>query len=388
MKILKLKTFFYLVIFMFTFLWCSRIKKTYIDSLFKVDIIDSRKYVQYSCPEVCGGFADRLKGILSSYAWSLITNRSFLIDMRFPCPIEELYDINEINWKRGPVKTKKLVETKRVVAYGWRDYTKMASEDIIDFSNRATNLISISSGLMFMNSFATNPSLIPRIKELGYEPRKFKLQYLFHEWYEKLFRLKPDMAAEYDLMLDKIKKREQPGLKLICAQLRQGGTTRGKADDNLVSEEPNKTSKLFWRFMKDTFIDKLDGSSTYMIYVTSDSTAAQQEAREYFGADKVVTFEDANFHFDIDFQTSLFQNTKKNCEKIRKTVLDFHLLRECDMGVASHSGFGMLGMWNRPDPSKDLYVYSTEDYIKRGVFSRKNLTFIKLNNLDEFFFSM
>jgi hypothetical protein len=32
-------------------------------------------------------------------------------------------------------------------------------------------------------------------------------------------------------------------------------------------------------------------------------------------------------------------------------ILDFELLKECDMAVASHSGFGLLGLWNRPEPS-------------------------------------
>lgn len=52
---------------------------------FKKPIKD--KYVIYECTNenLCGGWGDRLKGIMSSYAWSLITNRKFLIKHTRPC---------------------------------------------------------------------------------------------------------------------------------------------------------------------------------------------------------------------------------------------------------------------------------------------------------------
>jgi hypothetical protein len=354
-------------------------------------------YVQYSCLKHCGGFADRLKGIMSAYAWSLITNRSFLIEMPWPCPFESMYDPNEVDWSvrknmLSGSSNDRTGRTERKVGYGWRDYNILTAENIIAWSANATNLISVNSGLMFMNAFAVNPHLAPRIKELGYEPAKFKMQYVFHKWFPKLFKLKPAMAEGYARMRRLVGK-DRPGRhKLICAQVRKGGSTRSYLQDNVVSKVAN-TVQLYWRFMNDTFIQKLNGSD-YTIYVTSDNEGVKQEARDFFGAQKVVTFADSNFHFDMDFQPWLFffdkspERVRKNCRKIEGMLLEFELLKECDMAVVSHSGFGLLGLWNRPDPGKDLYVHSTVDYVRRGVFSRENLEFIKLDNLDEFYFGM
>jgi hypothetical protein len=351
----------------------------------------SANYIQYSCHGRCGGFADRLKGIMSAYALSLISNRSFLIDMQWPCPIDDMFDTSQVNWRpRSKKLDKRTSETRMKIGYGRSEYLKIRKTNILDLLANSSNLLSIESGAMFMNAFADNPFLKKRINELGFkDPSKFKLQYVFHNWFNKLFKLKKEVAAEFELILRKVKKNI-PGNKLICAQVRLGGVTRTSQNDRLFSK--TGTSQLFWRFMNDTFLDrnKLNGSN-YTIYVTSDNDEVKQEARDFFGVDKVVSFEKSNFHFDIDYNRgspfTRFWTKRSNCKSIRKILLDFYLLRECDMAVASHSGFGLLGLLNRPDPGKDLYVYSNLDYIKRGVFSNKNLTFIKLDDLDEFNFS-
>jgi hypothetical protein len=56
---------------------------------------------------------------------------------------------------------------------------------------------------MFMNAFGNNSHLKARIEELGYEPSRFRLQFLIHEWYAKFFRLKPDMEEIYREFLKK-----------------------------------------------------------------------------------------------------------------------------------------------------------------------------------------
>jgi hypothetical protein len=151
----------------------------------------------------------------------------------------------------------------------------------------------------------------------------------------------------------------------------------------MFSCQPEKKSKRFWRFIRKKFLKNKLNESGYMIYVTSDSQLATEEAREYFGPHKVVSFEDSNFHFELDFDSRA-----NNRPRVRKTVLDFHLLRECDMTVTSHSGFSLLGLWNRPNPSKDLFAYTTYGHVRHGRFSCRNLKFIKLDQLGEFFFSM
>ncbi|CAF3902742.1 unnamed protein product, partial [Adineta steineri] len=51
----------------------------------------------YSCQSFCGGWGDRLRGILSVYILALLTNRHFMIDMNYPCEILKVLQPNVVN---------------------------------------------------------------------------------------------------------------------------------------------------------------------------------------------------------------------------------------------------------------------------------------------------
>lgn len=354
----------------------------------------NKKYVVYECRKACAGWADRLKAIMSAYAWALLTNRTLLLSMNRPCPIEKMYQLNQVDWftdlkfiqpeldKRESWFDKpKIKIVDRMVNYGLGDYNQLKSENIMEYEPDA-DVITINTGIMFMNAFGYNDHLKGKIRQLGYDPARFTVQYMLYEWYKQLFTLHPAQEKEYQRFIQQTRKRE--GYKLICAQLRVRGNIVTDFRGRKLEAVKKKTNEAYWNFINDTFLSKLPDKDKYMIYVTSDSEQAKKSAIDHFGADRVITFEDSG-HYFIDFNY-IFDN----CKNILKVILDFHVQQECDMGVVGHSGFGLLGLWNRPDPAKDLYVYSTEHFIRTGVFTNKNLTFIQLQGelLDVFNFKI
>ncbi len=53
----------------------------------KVKLNNNNRYIVYECIEgmgLCGGWGDRLKGIYSAYAWSLLSKRKFYININKP----------------------------------------------------------------------------------------------------------------------------------------------------------------------------------------------------------------------------------------------------------------------------------------------------------------
>ena len=67
--------------------------------------IDTKRYMMYRCDQaldmdLCGGFGDRLKGILDTYLWSLMVNRTFVIRITRPCNMANLLIPNEVDWNR------------------------------------------------------------------------------------------------------------------------------------------------------------------------------------------------------------------------------------------------------------------------------------------------
>ncbi len=183
------------------------------------------------------------KGIMSTYAWSLLTDREFLLKMNHPCPIEHILEPNEIQWNKQ-IEEKKLVKTDKYYIYWDPDYmNKLKYIDLIGLSQEA-ELIEVRSGGLFLNKLSENKKLYTKIKQLGYEPKKFKLHFLMFEWYNKLFKLTHKLKLEFETYLNQIK-----GKTLICAQIRIG---RKKASSGLVDDfftSRNETVK-FWSLIK------------------------------------------------------------------------------------------------------------------------------------------
>jgi hypothetical protein len=186
----------------------------------------NKKFIHYECKNTCGGWADRVKGILSAYAWALLTNRTFVLDIQHPCPLELVLEPNEVDWRANLDFIRQqtgrehvfptLSHKRRTVEYGWSDYIKLKTENILEFA-KDVDIISINSGLPFMDAFSVNPHLKKRIAEIGYEPERFKVPYVMHKWYGKLFKLRPEMREAHSKFVERTKK--SLNYTLICAQV-------------------------------------------------------------------------------------------------------------------------------------------------------------------------
>ena len=69
------------------------------------------------------------------------------------------------------------------------------------------------------------------------------------------------------------------------------------------------------------------------------------------------------------------------CDRIAEIYLDFFMLGKCDMGVVSHSGFGLIGILNRKELKdlKNFYVFTNQENLKRKFRNRNDLYFIPFN---------
>ena len=78
-----------------------------------------------------------------------------------------------------------------------------------------------------------------------------------------------------------------------------------------------------------------------------------------------------------------------NCENNENVIIDFHLMQHCDIGIVSHSGFGILALWNRPNPFENLFVYTNHNQsnLKKSYWNRKNMFFKKYSNPDDIYFT-
>ena len=307
-----------------------------------------KKYLIFECLKpICGGWADRLKGIMSAYMWSLFTKRKFLIDIQHPCDLTNMLEVNELDWNSS-IRCLDELEIVYLNKVSNSQFHQLLQYNDIKTYKPHADVIVIRNNLDWIKSFSYNKNLYNDIMQLGYTPERFKLAYLFRELYSKLFKLTPRLMKKYNEFQQRAKPNNQT--KLICAQVRIGGKRPNVEFDKQFTDRNN--SNLYWEFIKNNFLKNL--SSDYRIFVTTDTESVEKEAVIEFGNYTIVGNSGPFTHMDREQIIS-----KSNCERVERAILDFHSLQLCDMAVISKSGFGMLGILNREDPVKDLYRFES-----------------------------
>jgi hypothetical protein len=316
----------------------------------KEDIVfeSNSKYVVYECTSnrLCGSWESRLKGIMSSYAWSLITNRKFLIRHEKPCLLTNVFEPNEINWNIKNI-TKMQNSNFKVFDYIDNVKFKVSLTNYTQFDTDETFIV-FKNNLDWLEPLSKNKIVIERLKNLNIDPNEFKLPIIFQKWYIKLFKLNKNFQLLYKKFLSKINTNKNG--KIICAEL--------KIANKRDSFTDKKITMKFWDLIRKNFVKN---DQNYKLFLITDAKKIEIEAIKYFGKNKVVINEGLNVHLDRE-------NTCKNTDK---TFLDFHSLQNCDMAIFSENGFAKLGLFNRDEPSSYLVMFS------------KKQKFIIINNTAE-----
>lgn len=187
------------------------------------EIEQNKKYIEYECSDAdtCGGWGDRLKGLLSTYGYAQILNRKFLIKMTKNCDLLNLLKPNEVDWDYRQIDKDRANMSRENFHIHW-NYNVMESFKTIDILNQTTkaDLLNVKTGIMYADSFSQNKFLQDRLKELGYESNKFTIFYQIRNWYKKLFKLNDDLQEKYEMYMKKLRPRKES--KIICTQIRQG----------------------------------------------------------------------------------------------------------------------------------------------------------------------
>ncbi|CAF0745517.1 unnamed protein product [Brachionus calyciflorus] len=233
---------------------------------------------------------DRLKGLMSTYVISLLTDRQFIIKMTKNCDLKKILEPNEINWDHEQVP-KNITNEELNIGWDFRIFN-MLKESISLFTNlNSKNLIKVKSGMMFANGLIENCNLKEKIEKLGYEQSKFHIAYQFNKLYKQLFKLNNQTQKRYDEFLKKLKPNSHS--KLICYQIRKG-------DPGQRNEKDEYFEKDFWNFINKTFLSSRNVSSNYKIFVTSDLEYVKLDAKNYFKNNEVIFSEHSSIHIDQD----------------------------------------------------------------------------------------
>jgi len=235
---------------------CTRYKKRGLPV-----ISNETKWLIYDCKFNCAGWADRLKGIMSVYALSIMTRRQFLIDIEIPCNFSQLFVPNKIDWS---MKSNQIKERKNFMHIDCLNQIKLGPECLSQFEERLDenqNLVSsptflaLKSNQEWISFFARKKSFHKQIIHSGYVDsiEDFKFSLMFNKWYKKLFKLTPEMSQKYELL--KRQARLDKSTRIYCAQIRIGGARPNVKFDAKFNDM--KVKDLFWKFIRQNFIRKV-----------------------------------------------------------------------------------------------------------------------------------
>ncbi|CAF3503637.1 unnamed protein product [Adineta steineri] len=315
------------------------------------------KYLVYVCHENCGGWGDRLRGIMSLFMLSLMLDRNFRIEITHPCNLTHILRPNLYNWTQsidGLIAIDPITHRRRF---------NLTRKMLITTANTQQNILTNVSQILHHNNsidsiwsedvlyWATNKDYFYQLSNNIFYRKKFKsygimtkynikLEILFPLFYEILFR--PVQKIQQHILKYKFKQKTH---QIICAQIRTGKNPT-IPDDKLLPGRQNISETIF------SFIDSNLTNENSNIFLTTDNQQVYNEAQQRYGS-RLLYVPGEITHLDRSLNIN-----QKVCREQDKLLTDFHLLGElCDISIISNSGFGFWGNLRRFQPFEQLYVF-------------------------------
>lgn len=309
----------------------------------------SNQRMIYSCQSFCGGWGDRLRGILSTYILALLTDRQFVIDMNYPCAISRVLQPNFVNWTwftypKSANRTRLTINTMPSWQKAYRNEIAdtIKSKNLLELWSSYDDIyISSNSDYMFLafrNIHLANQSR----KLLGRIPLSHAtMQNLFSFIYELLFQPSLAVIQRVDQIL--FVSRNQ---HLICLHVRIGKNPTNPFD-HAFTARVNTTQTML------TFTDRymLNKTSSF-VFITSDSGQAVSDVLRHYPQSS-MTIVGPILHIDrFDRRSSTI------CDGYIKVLADFYMLGECQTSLLSRSGFSSWANKRRTNEHENLYIYN------------------------------
>lgn len=305
------------------------------------------RYIVYLCHSnlTCAGWGDRQHGIFSAYLLSLVTNRTFKVEMQSPCPLSKLYHPRLLNWKVNQSELDGLSSTH---LYALNDRKFRESMRIIDFDEEyPQDVVYLTTNYDYFYNLKANPKYkdIFRQKVKG-RPRPI----LFADLWQSIFKMNKRVVRKYTPALKKAHPSKSH--KLACAHVRFGRNPTIPTDSDV--RNTLTTIKPLWKYL-----DKHSDPQKYRIFVASDWQGFREKVNSLY---KNISI---NIEGDVIHIDKLKDHTKKEnttnvvpvdpCSGFEKVIADQYVLSKCDILLLTYSVFGKAAAYLRRS-NNDLYL--------------------------------
>jgi hypothetical protein len=343
----------------------------------KLNNLNDEKYIMYSChlndTNECGGWGDRVKGIMSAYWWSILSGRKLILNINRPCELSQILEPNKINWNIKLNKTN-ISNYSEVTLFKFNDDHFKNELRYIDLKkfHSDKNLIILKTNRNFVWSFANTKvaSHIQMIFKLGYNnTNQIDMPFTYRKVNSKLFKLTPKLDS-YLKNFYSTKLKPKRNTKLICVQIRtRNARYNPKMKDELYLSP--KVVNKFWIFVKTKLIKKVKLTENYKIFVAADNVTFRNDAIRIFGPDRIA-YNNGDDIINIDYIKTKNNNNDECPAGIVQTFKDFYSFQYCDMAIITqYSQFGRFGIWNKGKVPSIYYSYDGKKFTRIINFSQQ-----------------
>lgn len=300
-----------------------------------------------------GGFADRLKGVVTCYILSILTDRDFLIDWDHPAEISEFFAPNTVNWKFGKERVSTDANTQvfdfidpalRPDQAEKLDLLLKTLEDKTEFSRvyGESEILKFYANFFDVDYFSPFENELKR--ELGIE--NFSNEEVFHVCFNRLFKFTCPESVENEFQ--RFQKFRAANKKVVGIQFRTGGSGNWE-DPNLDQPQNIRQAARALRKKHSGFFKRKPA-----VFLTSDDPAAKEIFRDEIGKSfRVFSFNEDPIHFE--------RSESPASREFGMVVLEFNCLTLCDDLIVGHGGFGVTAGYSQGfEPQRYWEILGTE----------------------------
>ncbi|XP_045178621.2 uncharacterized protein LOC123538526 isoform X2 [Mercenaria mercenaria] len=302
----------------------------------------SQRFLVFKCDSssLCGGLADRQKGIVSSFLLALLTNRTFVVDMTTPCELNNFLLSNIYNWSMCTDFLKTVPKTNFIELKYVNGNTKKFRNQVKSFNfdrNWTKQVVVLRLNAHAIDGIRQHKQARSRLKWLMNITNEEAIHLVLHTLFKPNQRLLKDVVQFYD---NKILGRH-----LVCSHIRIGKNPSIPEDETRPRGYSNETV-IF------DFLEKYDDVRKYVIYIASDSEDTKRHAETRFKS--YIKINRTIVH--VDRLGKLKHFTKEACEGLYTALSEQSILTLCDTLLLTRSGFGTMAAYLR-GTSDNLFLF-------------------------------
>lgn len=307
---------------------------------------DERRYLVFVCDgsRLCGGLGDREKGIISTFLLAMLSNRTYVIHMSHPCPLENFQRPNQYDWlscknyalgiPKNEIQTVGIIDRKPGLLHTFKDmdFQKVWTKKVVHMSinwlvTDAVRERMISEGIFSALSWSTNltkEGIIQAVMNILFEPIA-------------------TLSGEIKTFLHEYAQNRT----LVCAHIRVGKNPSIPHDNAKGNRMP-----IYPKIIQ--FLQTFNDSGKYAVFVATDS--AEVRAACYSNISNYISLNKSIVH--VDRLGGMEKNSA--CEGLYNAILEQRLLSKCKILLLTQSNFGGIASYLRG--RGELYMYDANSH--------------------------